>query len=106
MDQFGKEFLEYILLHWVQAGIFCSVFCTYITARNKLKKDGFLTLGEILLGVMFMGIYVAGGWLTLIFLGMLLKEQFEELFKIKIFKTAEYKTKNLLYNENSDDDSN
>lgn len=103
MDQFGKEFIDYITLHWIQAGIFCAVICTYITGKNKLKKDGFLTLGEFLLGVFFMGLYMAGGWLTLIFLGMLLKDQFEELLKIKVFKTTEFKTKNLLYKEDEDD---
>lgn len=98
-----NDILAYLFSHWVQVGIVASLLCTFITARNKLRKEGFLTIGEVLLGVCFMALYVAGGWLTLLFLGMLLKDQFEELLKIKIVKTREYKTKDLLYKEGEDE---
>lgn len=104
MTEFGRELLAYILLYWFQAGTVSGILCTSIIARKNLKGQGYLTLGEILFGVVLMGIYIASGWLSLILLGILLEKHFKELFQIKIFQTTEYKTKNLLYKGEDEED--
>lgn len=103
-EQFGKDLLDYLWNHWIHAGIACGLVCTYLTAKNKLNKEGFVTIGEFLLGVFYMAVYIAAGWLGMFFLGMLLKDEFEQLLRLKLFTTKEYKTKNLLYKQDEDHD--
>ncbi len=98
-----NELLKYFTQNWLKAGIVAGIICTAMLTRTKLKKDGFLTLGDILMGVLLMGLFTAGGWLTLVFLGFLFKEHLDEILKVKLFTTKEFKTKNLLYKEEDND---
>lgn len=108
MDNFQKDFMEFITNNWWLAGYFSTFFLSIIITRNVLKKQGYVTVGDIFIGALLMGLCVVAGWLSLIFLGYMLKEHFEEFFKnlfqVKIFQTTEYKTKNLLYKGEEDDE--
>lgn len=99
----GDQFINYLTANWLQAGCFAATFVVIIILRDYLKKNGFLTIGNILIGVVCMALCVICGWLSLIFLGFMLREHFESFFKdfikIKIFKTTAYKTEQLLYKE-------
>lgn len=107
MDNFQKEFMDFITTNWWLAGYFSTFFLSIIITRNVLKKQGFVTIGDLLIGGICMGLCVVAGWLSLIFLGYMLKEHFEDFFKslmqVKIFQTTEYKTKNLLYKGEDDE---
>lgn len=102
-DEQQNLILKYFTSNWIHAGLFAGIICLCIVGKTQLKQKGFLTLGDILLGGAFMGVYIAGGWLTLIFLGVLLKEHLDEILNIKLFTTKEFKTKNLLYKEEDND---
>lgn len=106
--ELGDQLVNYVTSSWITAGYVATFFICIIITRNVLRKQGFITIGDILLGGVCMGLCVFGGYLSLVFLGFLLKEHFEGFFKqlvaVKIFQTTEYKTKNLLYKGEEDDE--
>lgn len=88
---------------WLIAGAIGTFVGLILITKNKLKRDGYLTVGDILLGGLMLATFILAGWITLVLLGIVFKEHLEGIFGVKIFRTKEFKTKHLLYTEDEHD---
>lgn len=94
---------EFVVNSWLPSGTIIGCILLIYFTKVKLFKDGYITLGDMLKGAMYMIGYILLGWISLLILGIYLQEHFEELTNIKIYRTKEFKTKILLYKDNEDD---